>query len=126
MLFLIAMCVYVSCVSLPQSEKLHNHVIGNNTGRLSQHGYLIITRVEEAGSNSYHSHTECGGAQIISSPSLQQDLQKLTWIPLSMDITVNTEIFGRVLFSRNFAYAKFRENKILAKWRNHSVDYEYS
>ena len=29
--------------------------------------------------------------------------------------TVNSEIFARVLFSRNFAYAKFRENKILAK-----------
>ena len=27
--------------------------------------------------------------------------------------TVNSEIFARVLFSRNFAYAKFRENKIL-------------
>ena len=37
--------------------------------------------------------------------------------------TVNSEIFARVLFSRNFAYAKFRENKILAKWRNHSVVY---
>ena len=29
--------------------------------------------------------------------------------------TVNPEIFARVLFSPNFAYAKFRENKILAK-----------
>ena len=29
--------------------------------------------------------------------------------------TVNLEIFARVLLSRNFAYAKFRENKILAK-----------
>ena len=36
-------------------------------------------------------------------------------------ITVNLEIFARVLFSRDFAYAKFRENKILAKWRNYSV-----
>ena len=26
--------------------------------------------------------------------------------------TVNSEIFARVLFSRNFAYAKFRENKV--------------
>ena len=33
-------------------------------------------------------------------------------------ISVNSEIFARVLFSRNFAYAKFRENKILAKWWN--------
>ena len=37
--------------------------------------------------------------------------------------TVNSEIFARVSFSRNFAYAKFRENKILAKWRNHSIVY---
>ena len=29
--------------------------------------------------------------------------------------TVNSEFFARVLFSRNFAYAKFRENEILAK-----------
>ena len=28
--------------------------------------------------------------------------------------TENSEIFARVLFSRNFACAKFRENKILA------------
>ena len=35
--------------------------------------------------------------------------------------TVNSEIFARVLFSRNFAYAKFGENKNLAKCRNQSV-----
>ena len=35
--------------------------------------------------------------------------------------TVNSEIFTRILFSRNFAYAKFRENKALAKWQNYSV-----
>ena len=36
--------------------------------------------------------------------------------PMSMfyHSTVNSGIFARVLFSRNFAYAKFRENKILA------------
>ena len=39
--------------------------------------------------------------------------------------TVNSEIFTRVLFSRNFEYAKFRENKILTKWRNHSFVYWY-
>ena len=37
--------------------------------------------------------------------------------------TVNSENFVRVLFSRNFADAEFRENKTLAKWRNHSVIY---
>ena len=38
--------------------------------------------------------------------------------------TVNSEIFARTLFSRNFAYAaKFRENKTLAKWQNYSVVY---
>ena len=37
--------------------------------------------------------------------------------------TVNLEIFARVLFSGNFAYAKFHENKILTNWRNHSVGY---
>ena len=30
-------------------------------------------------------------------------------------LTVNSEIFARVLFSQNIAYAKIRENKILAK-----------
>ena len=29
--------------------------------------------------------------------------------------TVNSETFTRALFSRNFAYAKFRENKTLEK-----------
>ena len=29
--------------------------------------------------------------------------------------TVNSEFFARILFSRNFAYAEFRENKTLAK-----------
>ena len=29
--------------------------------------------------------------------------------------TVDSEIFARVLFLRNFAHAKFRENKVLAK-----------
>ena len=37
--------------------------------------------------------------------------------------TVNLEFFARTLFSRNWAYAKFRENKTLAKRQNHSVVY---
>ena len=37
--------------------------------------------------------------------------------------TVNSEVFARVLFSLNFAYAKFRENKMRVKWRNNSVVY---
>ena len=37
--------------------------------------------------------------------------------------TVDSEIFARTLFSQNFAYAKFRENKTLAKWQNYSVFY---
>ena len=31
--------------------------------------------------------------------------------------------FREVLFSRNFSHAKFRENKIIVKWRNNSVVY---
>ena len=31
--------------------------------------------------------------------------------------------FREILFSRNFSHAKVRENKIIAKWRNHSVVY---
>ena len=47
-------------------------------------------------------------------------------LELRSDIyTVNSDIFAKVLFSRNFAYAKFRENKVLAKSRNHSVVYFY-
>ena len=30
------------------------------------------------------------------------------WLPVVF--TVNSEIFAKLLFSRNFAYAKFREN----------------
>ena len=33
--------------------------------------------------------------------------------------------FRESLLTGNFAYAKFRENKILAKWQNHSVDYRF-
>ena len=33
--------------------------------------------------------------------------------------TLNSEIFVRILFAQNFAYAKFRENKTLAIWQNH-------
>ena len=42
-----------------------------------------------------------------------------------INVTVDSEIFAKVLFSRNFAYAKFCENKTLAKWQNHSVVYRY-
>ena len=37
--------------------------------------------------------------------------------------TVNSEIFARVLFLKNFADVKFCENKTLIKWQNHSVVY---
>ena len=43
--------------------------------------------------------------------------------PLSDLCTINSKIFARVWFSRNFADAKFRENKTIAKWRNHSFVY---
>ena len=36
---------------------------------------------------------------------------------------VNSDIFARILFSGNLPYAKFRENKVLAKCQNHSVVY---
>ena len=63
-----------------------------------------MTRVEEAGSKScYHLQTECGGAQIISSNSLQQDLQKLTWITFSMDISLDVKRGGGSLI---FSYIR--------------------
>ena len=37
--------------------------------------------------------------------------------------TVNSEIFARVLFSQNFAYTKFHENKILVKWRKITLSF---
>ena len=44
----------------------------------------------------------------------------LTWFKaVCKSNTVDSEIFAMVLFSRNFAFAKFRENEILAKWQNH-------
>ena len=42
-------------------------------------------------------------------------------VNLLMVHTVDSEIFARVLFSRNFAYAKFRENQTLANWGYDSV-----
>ena len=44
-------------------------------------------------------------------------LQNSNTYSMYIGCIVKPEIFVRVLFSRNFAYAKFRENKILAKWR---------
>ena len=57
----------------------------------------------------------------IIATSFRNTLRALVF-PLIHD-TVNSETFARDLISRNFAYAKFRENKTLAKWRNHSVVY---
>ena len=48
---------------------------------------------------------------------------KLKLNPLKLYPTVNSEIFARVLFSRNFAAEKFRETKTLAKWLKHSAVY---
>ena len=36
-------------------------------------------------------------------------------------VTVNSEIFARVIFSRNLSAAKFIETKTLAKWLSHSA-----
>ena len=44
-------------------------------------------------------------------------------LQLSYYNTVNSDISARVLLSPNFTKVKFRENKILAKWRNHFVLY---
>ena len=41
----------------------------------------------------------------------------------SQFVTVNSESFRKVIFSRNFAHARFFENKIQAKGQNHSVVY---
>ena len=35
--FFFVIFVYLTCVSLPRSDKLYNHITGNNTGRLTQH-----------------------------------------------------------------------------------------
>ena len=42
------------------------------------------------------------------------------WLSQLWLTTVNSEIFARVLFSLNFAYAKFLENKTLVKWQDDS------
>ena len=51
-------------------------------------------------------------------PLIQEGLVSVTSVS-----TVISEIFVRVLFARNFAYAKFHENKTLAIWLDHSVIY---
>ena len=52
-------------------------------------------------------------------------VDKLTFYLLFCEklYTVNLKIFASVVFSRNFACAKFRENTILTNCRNHSVVY---
>ena len=73
------------------------------------HSYLVACSTVDVHSESF----------IIYSPILSL---KMSYI-IQKQSTVNSEIFARILFSRNFAYAKFRENKLLAKWRNHYVVY---
>ena len=38
-------------------------------------------------------------------------------------ITANSELFVSILFSRNFANAKFFRNETLPKWRSHYAIY---
>ena len=55
----------------------------------------------------------CGGAQIISRLSLQQDLQTLTWITLSMDICLDVKRGGGYsdIFIHTLALAIFGGSK---------------
>ena len=64
-------------------------------------------------------------SRIVGILTFKQHYKYSHWLfrALGTHTSVNSEIFARVLFSRNFAYAQFRENKVLAKWRNHSVNY---
>ena len=67
-------------------------------------------------------HSAFGESQSSDRSNTQSSVE-----PLFSLGTSNYE-FGNIrdgLFSRNFAYAKFRENRILAKWQNHSVIYWY-
>ena len=55
------------------------------------------------------------GNQMFNSYRLNESIKYSTALLFSIMCTVNSEIFVRTLFSRNFAYAKFRENETLAK-----------
>ena len=46
---------------------------------------------------------------------LQESMHQMTNNKIISLVTVNSEVFASVIFSQNFAYAKFRENKIHAK-----------
>ena len=67
--------------------------------------YICVLR--EAGANTYLGYL--GEQKQNVSRKMRKGTQE-TGI-----ITVNSEIFARFLFSRNFAYAKFRENITLTK-----------
>ena len=55
---------------------------------------------------------------------VQEEMDNIEeWNKQSQVTLVKLEIFASDLFLRNFAYAKFRENKTLAKWRNLFVVY---
>ena len=81
------------------------------------HNALTSARLEPAASRSRvkHSTTEPLSSSMYSLYSMYS-LHSLYSLH-----TVNSEIFAMVLFSRNFAYAKFRGNKILTNRLNHSV-----
>ena len=70
-------------------------------------------------------HTDDG---VTAARLIEQHNLKIEHVPTvllnSLEVfTVNSKIFARTLFLRNFAYAKFRENKTLVKWQNHSFLY---
>ena len=53
-----------------------------------------------------------------SAKTYNWDIKKVTtgaWFPYISKIQSNFRQFARILFSRNFAYVKFCENKIFAK-----------
>ena len=76
-----------------------------------------------------HNNHEAPGRQTEQSKQLfllHQNVcikQRTHELQLSNYNTVNSDLFARVLLSRNFAKVKFRENKILAKYWNYFVLY---
>ena len=63
------------------------------------------------------------GEELLLKSNMKEDLHE-NYNDLRVTLihyTVRLEIFTRVLCSRNFAYAKFRENKPLVKWQDQYV-----
>ena len=110
--------VYVLCMIFPQILEGHTDFINSLTFDPDTGDQLA-----SVGDDKWCKIWDRDGNQQLSF-SLSAPGMSVCWHrdePLKVRCIVISKSFVRVLFLRNFAYAKFRENKTLTIWPDHSV-----